>query len=67
MTLFADNMPFASQLMQQFASNWNFQKVTSSPGYPRSNGQAERCEQTINLLFKKAEETRTDPNIALLN
>jgi hypothetical protein len=43
-TLFADNMPFASQLMQQFASNWNFEIVTSSPGYARSNGQSERCE-----------------------
>jgi hypothetical protein len=48
-------------------SNWNFQIVTSSPGYPRSNGQAERCVQTIKLLFKKAEESRTDPHIALLN
>lgn len=67
MTLFADNMPFASQLMQQFASNWNFQIVTSSPGYARSNGQAERCVQTIKLLFKKAEESRTDPHVALLN
>jgi len=66
-TLFADNMPFASQLMQQFASNWNFEIVTSSPGYARSNGQSERCVQTIKLLFKKAEESRTDPHIALLN
>jgi hypothetical protein len=67
MTVLADNMPFASQQMRQFASNWNFEIVTSSPQYPRSNGQAERCIQTVKMLMKKAEESKTDPHIALLN
>ena len=64
LTLFADNIPFASQLKRQFASNWNFEIVTSSPQYPRSNGQSERCIQTVKLLLKKAEESRTDPHVA---
>jgi hypothetical protein len=46
---------------------WNFEIVTSSPEHPRSNGQAERAIQTVKLLLKKAEESRTDPHIALLN
>ncbi len=67
MTVFADNMPFTSQTMRQFAKDWNFDIITSSPGYPRSNGQAERCVQTVKTLMKKAEESKADPHIALLN
>ena len=33
----SDNMPFASMEMKQFASEWCFELVTSSPTYPRSN------------------------------
>ena len=46
-TLFADNMPFASRQMQEFAATWGFEVVTSSPDFPQSNGQAERCIQTV--------------------
>jgi hypothetical protein len=55
LTLIADNMSFSSQLMREFARNWSFDIVTSSPEYPRSNGQAERCIQTVKLLLKKTE------------
>jgi hypothetical protein len=65
--LFADNMPFSSQLMCEFACNWIFEIVTSSPEYPRSNGQAGCCIQTVKFLLKKAEKSRMDPHIALLN
>jgi hypothetical protein len=67
LSLIADNMLFSSQLMREFARNWSFDITTSSPEYPRSNGQVERCIQTFKLLLKKAEESRTDPHIALLN
>jgi hypothetical protein len=40
--------------------------VTSSPHFAQSNGQAERCIQTVKLLLKKAEESGADPYIALL-
>ena len=36
--LVADNMPFASRELQHFALSWGFQLITSSPGYPQSNG-----------------------------
>ena len=34
-TLFADNMPFASQQVQNFAVMWGFEIVTSSPDFLR--------------------------------
>jgi len=66
-TLFADNMPFASRQMQDFAATWGFEIVTSSPDFPQSNGQAERCIQTVKALFTKAEESRSDLHVAMLN
>ena len=54
MTLFANNMPFASQQMQNFAVTWGFEIVTGSPEFAQSNGQAERSIQTVKGLFKKA-------------
>ena len=34
----SDNMLFASREMKQFANEWGFKLITSSPTYPRSNG-----------------------------
>jgi hypothetical protein len=64
--LVADNMPYSSLVMRQFAASWNFTIVTSSPHYSQSNGQAERFVQTVKTLLKKAEESSADPYIALL-
>ena len=58
MTLFADNMPIASQQMQNFAVTWGFEIATSSPEFAQSNGQAERSIQTVKGLFKNAEESQ---------
>ena len=62
----ADNMPFGSREFQEFARNWNFSVTTTSPNYPQSNGQAERAIQTVKGLLRKAEQSGTDPSIALL-
>jgi hypothetical protein len=64
--LVADNMPFNSRAMKTFAEEWNFIVTTTSPRYPQANGQSERAIQTIKRLLKKAEESGSDPNIALL-
>ena len=66
-TFMSDNMPFASRNMIQFAKEWEFQLVTSSPTYPRSNGLSERFVQTVKSLFKKAAEEQRDPYKALLD
>lgn len=65
-TIIADNMPFSSELMQQFAKRWSFSIVTSSPYYPRSNGMAERYVQTIKLFLKKAADSGGDIYESLL-
>ena len=49
-TVVADNMPFGSRAFQQFAKEWGFSIVTSSPTYAQSNGLAERNVQTIKRL-----------------
>ena len=38
----SDNMPFTSREMQTFANEWGFTITTTRPGYPKSNGFAER-------------------------
>jgi len=62
----ADNMPFNSKEFKAFAKSWNFQTVTSSPTYPKSNGLVERNVQTIKRLFKKAHDEGKDEEMALL-
>ena len=61
----ADNMPFNSREFKTFATSWNFQVVTSSPGYPQSNGLVDNV-QTIKHLFKKAHDEDKDAEMALL-
>ena len=56
-----DSMEFAS-----FARNWEFEHTTSSPGFPESKTQVERCIQTVKRFLKKVELARKDPFLALL-
>ncbi len=52
--------------MQELANSWEFKHTTSSPEFPQTNGQAERAIQTVKCLLKKAQDSHTDPYIALL-
>ena len=54
--LIADNMPFNSVKFKDFASKWDFEVVTPSPHYLKSNGLVERNIQTVKQLL------RTSPN-----
>jgi len=49
----ADNMPFDSYECKQFSKEWNFTFRTSSPNYPKSNGQSEKAVGTIKDMLKK--------------
>ena len=61
--LYSDNGPcFASQEFRDFTHKLDIQHITSSPGYPQSNGFIERMVQTVKNTLKKGE----DPDIALL-
>ena len=64
--LVSDNMPFASAMFRQFASDWGFQVITSSPTYPQSNGQSERFVQTVKNIMRKSREEGRDIHLALL-
>ena len=50
----SDNGPqYSCEAFAEFAREYQFQHVTSSPGYPQSNGEAERAVKTIKSLLKK--------------
>jgi len=58
-----DNGPqYASNDCANFAKDYSFVHVTSSPRYAQSNGEAERAVQTVKRLFNKS----TDLHLALL-
>ncbi|XP_062610827.1 uncharacterized protein K02A2.6-like [Saccostrea cucullata] len=62
-----DNGPqYSSYEFADFSKEWNFQHVTSSPRYPRSNGLAERTVQTIKGILTKCKADRQDINLAIL-
>jgi len=62
----SDNMPFADEELKQFYAIHSICHVTSSPGYPQSNGCAEKYVGIAKKLMKKAEETGNDILWALL-
>ena len=64
----SDNGPqFSSREFRQFAMQYGFKHVTSSPEYPQSNGKADKAVQIVKRLLKKAKENYEDPYLALLN
>ena len=61
--IISDNGPqFASREFAEFAKDYCFIHVTSSPRYPKANGEAERAVATVKMLWKKAQ----DPHASLL-
>ena len=59
----SDNGPqYSSQEFKDFAADYNFKHITSSPNFPQSNGQAERGVKTVKRLLTNAR----DPFLSLL-
>ena len=55
--LMTDNGPqFSADCFKKFAASWGFEHVTSSPLYPQSNGEVERCVQTIKMMMTKCDD-----------
>ena len=65
--LVSDHVPFASYEMKSFAASWEFKLTHSSPGFPSSNGMAERSIKTVKHALKKAMQTATDPHLVWLS
>ena len=62
-TVVSDNGPqYASAEFREFADDWGFQHITSSPLHPSGNGMAERAVATIKSLVANSK----DPYAALL-
>lgn len=59
--------PFTSKEMRDFYQEWNIYHNPSTPTYARSNGEVERCVQTIKTALTKAFEDGKDPFLVLLN
>ncbi|KAJ8352691.1 hypothetical protein SKAU_G00241670 [Synaphobranchus kaupii] len=58
-----DNGPqFSAELFKNFAAEYDFQHVTSSPHFPQSNGMADRAVKTAKAILKQA-----NPHMALLS
>ena len=57
---------YSSQAFRNFAAEWCFDHVTSSPHFPQSNGFIERQVQTVKYTLKKAAMSRSNPQKALL-
>ena len=61
-----DNSPkYAAKKFAVFVRTYGFQRLTSSPRFPQSNGQVERMVQTIKGMLK--ELNRSAPGCALLS
>ena len=51
----SDNGPcYNSAEFRKFSEDRGFEHITSSPGYPQSNGQSERTIQTVKAMLEKA-------------
>ena len=65
--LFSDNASYyASESFHNFAQNWSFSHVTSSPRYPQSNGLAERAVQSAKNLLERSKRDNSDIYLGLL-
>ena len=66
-TVTSDNGPcYNSKEFAEFSQAYGFEHITSSPGYPQSNGKAESAVKSAKTLMKKALDSKTDPYLALL-
>ena len=63
-TVMSDNGPqYSAVVFKEFAKEYGFTHVTSSPKFPQSNGAAERAVKTVKGLLNKNE----DPYLALMS
>ena len=62
-----DNGPqFRSKAYEDFANQWEFDHVTSSPYHSQSNGKAEAAVKIAKRLLKKVSKDHTDIHLAVL-
>uniref|UniRef100_A0A3Q2Z5L4 Integrase catalytic domain-containing protein n=1 Tax=Hippocampus comes TaxID=109280 RepID=A0A3Q2Z5L4_HIPCM len=58
--VFSDNGPqFVNEKFRNFAKEWDFKHITSSPHFPQSNGLVESSVKTVKWLMYKAADSGT--------
>lgn len=62
-----DNGPQFGSLFKQFAREWEFDHVTSSPRHLKANGKAESAVKIAKNILRKAARDGTDPWKAVLH
>ncbi|XP_031549328.1 uncharacterized protein K02A2.6-like [Actinia tenebrosa] len=63
----SDNGPhYSSASFHEFAKEYGFEHITSSPHYPQSNGFIENQVKTVKAVLHKTARTNEDPYMALL-
>ena len=66
--IFSDNgPPFSSSEFKKFATDYQFEHVTSSPGYPQSNGKVENAVKIAKGPIRKSQESNGDFYLNLLS
>lgn len=58
---------FTSQAFKNFAKQWDFQRITSSPEFPQSNGLTERAVRSAKQLMERSYLAKSDMYLDLLN
>ena len=64
--LLISDMPFSSQEFRESAASYEFEVITSSPGYPQSNGKVANATTTAKSIMKKGKQAGTDIYLSLL-
>ena len=63
----SDNEPeYIGKDYKLFAKQWDFKHDSSSPHYPKSNGQIQRTIQMIKKTLKTTFKSNDDPYLAFL-
>uniref|UniRef100_A0A1A8I9B9 Integrase catalytic domain-containing protein n=1 Tax=Nothobranchius kuhntae TaxID=321403 RepID=A0A1A8I9B9_NOTKU len=66
--VYSDNGPcYSCQEFHEFAVDYDFLHIASSPLFPQSNGKAEKGVQIVKHLLREAKDSHADPHLALLN
>ncbi|XP_046573846.1 uncharacterized protein K02A2.6-like [Haliotis rubra] len=59
--------PFNSEAFHTFATEYEFDHITSSPRYPQSNGKVESAVKIVKRLMSKSQHAQSDHFLALLD
>ena len=64
----SDNGPqYSSSSFAEFADDWKFTHLTSSPHCPEGNGFAKSMVKVVKQLLQRAKYSGSDPQLALLS